>query len=353
MEYLTVQEKIEMVLVYGEAGRSLDNAVNLYASRFPDRIRSRASFYRTIKQFTADGSVRPKKRTRPATVTEENNEIGVLAAVAYNPHVSTREIASESGLSQTSVCKILNRHKYHPFHMSLHQDLHGVDFENRVTFCQWAVEQIQQNPNFFRYVLFSDESSFTNHGTVNRHNMHYWSVENPHWLRQVEHQRPWTVNVWCGIIGNQLIGPHIIEGNLNGQMYRDILENVLPTLFEDLSLELRQNMWFQHDGCPAHYSSIAREILDRNFNGCWIGRAGPVNWPARSPDLTSPDFFLWGYVKDKVYQQVPTTRENMIERIRNACAKIPAYKLLSCVHSFEMRINKCIEVEGHHFEHLI
>ncbi|XP_025163792.1 uncharacterized protein LOC112590689 [Harpegnathos saltator] len=37
-----------------------------------------------------------------------------------------------------------------------------------------------------------DESIFTNHGGVNRHNMHYWSVENPHWLRQVEHQRPWN-----------------------------------------------------------------------------------------------------------------------------------------------------------------
>jgi hypothetical protein len=352
MEYLTVQEKIEMVLVYGEAGRSLDNTVTLYALRFPDGIRSRASFYRTVKQFTTDGSVQPKKRTRRTAVTDENNEIAVLAAVAHNPHNSTREIARDSGLSHTSVWKILKRHKYHPYHVSLHQDLHGVDFQNRVTFCQWAREQIQQNPNFFRYVLFSDESSFTNHGTVNRHNMHYWSVTNPHWLRQVEYQRPWTVNVWCGIIGNKLIGPHIIEGTLNGQMYRDILENELPTLLEDLSLEVRQNMWFQHDGCPAHYSMVAREVLDRDFNGRWIGRAGPVNWPARSPDLTSPDFFLWGYLKEKVYKQEPTTRENMIERIRNACAEIQADTLLSCVQSFAKRINKCIEVEGHHFEHL-
>lgn len=352
MERLTVPEKIEMVLVYGEAGRNLENAVAIYAQRFPDRIRSRASFGRTIKQFITDGNVQPKKRTRRATVTGENNEIAVLAAVAHNPHVSTREIVRDSGLSLTSVWRILKRHKYHPYHVSLHQDLHGADFQNRVTFCQWAREQIQQNPNFFRCVMFSDESSFTNHGTVNRHNMHYWSVTNPHWLRQVEHQRPWTVNVWCGIIGNKLIGPHIIEGNLNGQMYRNFLENELPILLENLSLEVRRNMWFQHDGCPAHYSVVAREILDRDFNGRWIGRAGPINWPARSPDLTAPDFCLWGYLKEKVYKQEPTTRENMIERIRNACAEIQPNTLLSCVQSFEMRINKCIEVAGHHFEHL-
>ncbi|GBN05744.1 hypothetical protein AVEN_46340-1 [Araneus ventricosus] len=38
----------------------------------------------------------------------------------------------------------------------------------------------------------------------------------------------------------------------------------------------------------------------------WIGRAGLddvplLPWPPRSPDLTLCDFFLWGYVKDKVY----------------------------------------------------
>ena len=31
---------------------------------------------------------------------------------------------------------------------------------------------------------------------------------------------------------------HIIEGNLNGEMYRDILENELPTLLEIWSLEV-------------------------------------------------------------------------------------------------------------------
>ena len=55
-------------------------------------------------------------------------------------------------------------------------------------------------------------------------------------------------------------------------------------------------MWFQHDGCSEHYSMVAREVLDPDFNGHWIDRDGPVNWP----DLSSPDLFLWGYLKDKV-----------------------------------------------------
>jgi hypothetical protein len=29
---------------------------------------------------------------------------------------------------------------------------------------------------------------------------------------------------------------------------------------------------------------------------------GDIAWPARSPDLTVPDFFLWGFLKDRVFQ---------------------------------------------------
>ncbi|CAH0554022.1 unnamed protein product [Brassicogethes aeneus] len=47
MDFLTVEEKIEMILIYGEAGRNLDDAVNNYAQRFPDKIRSRTSFHRS------------------------------------------------------------------------------------------------------------------------------------------------------------------------------------------------------------------------------------------------------------------------------------------------------------------
>ena len=54
---------------------------------------------------------------------------------------------------------------------------------------------MHENDNFLSNALFSDEASFINTGEINRHNMHYWSVENPRWLREVEHQRPWRVNV--------------------------------------------------------------------------------------------------------------------------------------------------------------
>ncbi|CAK9813757.1 hypothetical protein ANTPLA_LOCUS7964 [Anthophora plagiata] len=99
--------------------------------------------------------------------------------------------------------------------------------------------------------------------------MHYWSVENPHWLRQVQNQR-----------------------TLNGRKYADILTNELSILLEDVPLQYRSGMWFHHDGCPAHNALVARNVLDRIFPDRWIGRGARIYWPARSPDLTLLDFFL-------------------------------------------------------------
>lgn len=47
-----------------------------------------------------------------------------------------------------------------------------------------------------------------------------------------------------------------------------------------------------HDGAP-HVSRNVREYLDRLYPGKWIERGGPVNWPPRSKDLSSLEYFLW------------------------------------------------------------
>lgn len=43
--------------------------------------------------------------------------------------------------------------------------------------------------------------------------------------------------------------------------------------------------------------------------------------------MTKIDFFLWGYVKDRMFQVPVTIRENMIERIREAFLSIDAEML--------------------------
>jgi len=50
-----------------------------------------------------------------------------------------------------------------------------------------------------------------------------------------------------------------------------------------------------------------------------MGTKGPLNWPPQSPDLTPLDFFLWGYLKDKVYFQQSTSLDHLKQCITEAC----------------------------------
>ncbi|GBN05042.1 hypothetical protein AVEN_123636-1 [Araneus ventricosus] len=53
-------------------------------------------------------------------------------------------------------------------------------------------------------------------------------------------------------------------------------------------------------------SSVQQCIRD-TFQQQVIGYGGCVEWPPRSPDLNSLDFFLWGYIKQLVYATLPPT----------------------------------------------
>ena len=54
-----------------------------------------------------------------------------------------------------------------------------------------------------------------------------------------------------------------------------------------------------------HFALAVRDWLDTTFPECWLGRRGPHEWPARIPDLTPCDFFLWGWAKEEVYKVFP------------------------------------------------
>lgn len=170
-----------------------------------------------------------------------------------------------------------------------------------------------------------------------------------------KHQQKFSINVWVGVLGNNLIGPVELPNRLNGEAYRNFLENILPDLLDVVPLNARQNLWFQHDGCPAHFSRIVRDHLDTTYRDNWIGRGGPVAWPPRSPDLNPCDFCIWGCLKSFVYSQPIETREQLWIRIQDACNEFTNnWGVFERIRrSLNKRLTLCIESNGRHVEHLL
>ncbi|GBN50423.1 hypothetical protein AVEN_32484-1 [Araneus ventricosus] len=78
---------------------------------------------------------------------------------------------------------------------------------------------------------------------------------------------------------------------------------------------------------------------------------GCVEWPPRSPDLNPLDFFLWGYIKQRVYATPPPTLQELRNRITDACASVSPAMLYNVQRELESHVQMCIVAEGHHFEH--
>jgi hypothetical protein len=56
----------------------------------------------------------------------------------------------------------------------------------------------------------------------------------------------------------------------------------------------------------------------------WIGRYGLYKWPPRSPDPSMLDYFLWGYLAQKVFdlRDRPVDIQDLKNRISEACQSI-------------------------------
>ena len=218
-------------------------------------------------------------------------------------------------------------------------------------FCRW----IQAHPELLGVILFTDEASFTRDGVNNSRNVHTWSQDNPHETTVTTFQSRFSVNVWCGVIGDRLIGPFVLENNLRGDTYEVFLRNEFPGLLEDIPLVVRSQMYFQHDGAPPHYSRIVREYLHASFPNRWIGRLGPVAWPPRSPDLTPLDYYIWGHMKTLVYETKVDCRAELRARIFAAAEQIRNHpnRIDSAIQSLLIRAENCLANGGGHFEQLL
>jgi len=90
--------------------------------------------------------------------------------------------------------------------------------------------------------------------------------------------------------------------------------------------------------------------LDATFPNRWIGRNGPTPWPPRSPDITSLDYFLCGYVKDKVFSKPVPDITNLKARITDAFATITEVMLQNTWRETDYRLDVLRVTKGAHVE---
>lgn len=303
---------------------------------------------RYAENLLANGSIFLPRRGAPVTATGDENVETVKKFFDNDPHESTRRASAELDISQPSVVRILKACDYHPYKLRVVQELTEEDKAHRKVFAEAELQLLKDDPDSFYFLFSTDEANFHLHGLVNRHNCRYWSESPPTWYEEQPLHSP-KVIVWGGVWKGGAVGPFFFDGNVNGANYLKMLNDFLvPYLRQKRILG---KIRFQQDGAPPHWSRDVRAFLDRTFPRGWIGRgSNSVSWPARSPDLSPCDFYLWGTIKDKVYKSKPRTMEDLKTKIKTAFDEIDSQTIHHVMENYVKRLQKCVTAEGAHVE---
>ncbi|CAH1975825.1 unnamed protein product [Acanthoscelides obtectus] len=300
----------------------------LNSELYPARIQPYERYFlRLYRKFRGNENVFAKTRAKKEFIISEATEIAVIGYFEAYRENSIADILKDSNFSYGTVQRILKKYKFIP----------------RLVFCHWYLSFCRQNVNNFRYLLWTDESNFSNSGMFNRKNHHYWSRENLLLVHPRGPQVRFSFNVWCGIIGSKIVGPSFYEGTLTGERYVEFMSEILTNFLDELDLISRHHLHFQQDGVPAHNSRGTYHFLSTTFNDQWIGTNGPIQWPPRSPDLNPLDYFLWGYLKNQIYKRRYDNLDALKTAVREKITQIDGRTILKTVRAVEKRAQKCIE----------
>lgn len=181
--------------------------------------------------------------------------------------------------------------------------------------------------------------------------MRYWSTNNPYQLHQLPLHDP-KLTVWFAVLANRIIRGYFF-GNETGQIctvnsicYRNTID-----LFLAAEVERCDNLWYQQDTryiCAYHTTQHGNSagLISWAYNF----PLGDISLPSLSPDFTTIDFFLWGYLKEKVFVTRPKTLKEQKYKICKEINIISPGILQNIIHNFQHRMQKCICSGGAHLK---
>ncbi|GFX10011.1 DUF4817 domain-containing protein [Trichonephila clavipes] len=274
-----------------------------------------AGLLKFVKRFEETGKLEDRAQTGRPCLKEARApciavEMEAIASEAASGTNSAREAARRLGLPPSSVHNILRRIlQLYPYKLQSCHELLPADTAQREAIAKWAFSKMEQDPTWVFNILWTDEAHFSLHGDVNNHNCRIWATSNP---------RPFFFETQCPVNG-------WITETVNAQRYLTLLlETVVPCL-------------------------IQRDVRGDRI----VSRHCRYPWPPRSPDLTPADFWLWGYLKSRVYLSGPSSLSELKDAIRREVSSIHPDVLHSAVAGFVTRLECLLSCGGGHVEHIL
>lgn len=341
---LTIQQRVK-IAAWFECMQSVIEVQRRFHMEYGEKPPTKDTIHKWHRTLLETGSVCDAQRSR---ICSSEATLSVWEHFKEHPTSSQRQASRALNVSRSFIQKQLHDFAFHPYKMEIVHELSEEDHAQRVSFALDELHRIESDVSHLSFLAFSDESHFSLDGSVNRHNCRYWAPERPKWIR--EHGlHPLKTTVWAAMWSGGVIGPYFFDETVTGDRYLAMLDSFLWPKVTELHLSTR--LMFMQDGAPPHWKKEVRQWLEQHFPQRWMGRASPnMPWPPRSPDMTPCDFFLWGFIKSRVYRTQPTNMADLKAKIAAAFKEVTPDMLEKSLLSYKERLHRCVERDGRHVE---
>lgn len=266
-------------------------------------------------------------------------------------------------ISQSSVYKIMKSDLgLKKYTVRKTQFLKEADYEKRLNRCLDFVAWGLSDPGEIERIIFTDECNFALDGYVSNKNVYWWAMNKTEVPKEMRTRGKEVysnkVMVWVAV--NWEFGvsePHFFVGSVNEAQYLDCIHNFFIPFLNQWNIDPLQ-MTLQQDGARCHTTANALQDLSNTFHDV-IGNRGNANnnfspsWPARSPDLSPNDYWLWGRLMQFVYptnDPRPASVAALRMRITQACHSITLEECRKALSCWGPRLQRCIDSAGRTFE---
>jgi hypothetical protein len=299
----------------------------------------------------APGSGRPRT-TRTAENIDAVEELVQSQEDQPQTHLSTRQIAQELRISQTTVVRIIHDD------LSLKclkrrraQELTAANKDARLQRSGQLLERFSDSDVDF--IWFTDEKIFSVSSPSNSQNDRLYVArplrkKNVSAARLLRTHSTFSQSLMVSVGISKLGCTELIfvdpGAKINGQYYRDVLLQKLLPAMECVS----GNMFiFQQDSAPAHRARETIELLRRRTPDFFA----PDMWPPNSPDLNPVDYAVWSVMQQRVYQTRIHDIDELRQRLITVWCGLEQRVVDDAIDQWRSRLSACVDAEGGHFEH--
>jgi transposase len=273
--------------------------------------------------------------------TDEATDINIAVMARVEPHQSTPKQVKHNLDLDVSARTVRRRLDEAGLHGRVEREEHILDENDLLRRLAFANGYKHWTAAEWERVIFSDEKHFT----LGQHGQQFvqrppGEAYNPLYTH-TKNENPSLVTIWGCFAAHEIGQAEIFLGDLNGQLYRRILEGNLKPTYKKF---FPAGQWyFQQDNDPSHTSNLAKNWFHNN--GVTV-----LDFPPWSPDL-NPIENVWPVMERAVDKHNATDEAELEAAVKTEWEALSPEFLAKLAHSMPKRLAEVIANNGHKIQY--